>query len=113
MASVENSLCCGSNLKEQCQNPQAQNDLFMPAQRSNSLAEDSGDVCISFSPSSLLLLTPAPFHMKHLTAEGGTAWAAALTCPLHASHCSSLALPTLPGTQDKQLVDVPGSQTAL
>lgn len=46
MASVENSLCCGSNLKEQCQNPQAQDDLFMLTLRSKSLTEDSGDVCI-------------------------------------------------------------------
>lgn len=64
MASVENSLCCGSNLKEQCQNPQAQNDLFMPTQRSESLTEDSGDDCVSLSAPSLLLPIPPPFQMK-------------------------------------------------
>lgn len=91
IASVENSLCCGSNLKEQCQNPRAQNDLFMPTQRSKPLTEDSSDVCISVSP-------PSPCNLPCLcrpcpsTGCTGNLPTAHLVLPI-------LALPTLPGPQ--------------
>lgn len=56
LASVENSLHRGSNLKEQCDSPPASHDLWMATQMSTSLKGDSCDVYTQILSNSQQLL---------------------------------------------------------
>lgn len=77
MASVENSLRWGSNLKEQCQNPRAQNDLSTSTESSKSLTEEK---VVMFSD----LSTPPPLSHFNLPIQSETLYDKEMDCRLNA-----------------------------